>query len=112
MAELFLKFVNVSISAGWLVLAVLVFRRLFPNMPGRLRPVLWGLVGLRLVLFVSVESVLSLIPSARTIAPEIMYAPEPGIQSGLALLNTAVNPVIAKTFAPGPGDSADRKSVV
>lgn len=107
MADIFLKFVNASISAGWLVLAVIIFRLIFPKMPKWLRPVFWGLVGLRLVLFDSIQSVLSLIPSAQTISPEIMYMPNPTIYSGLSVLNQAVNPVITKTFAPKVGDSAN-----
>lgn len=107
MSEVFLSFVNTGISAGWLVLAVILLRWLFPKMPKWLRPVFWGLVGIRLVLFTSVKSVLSLIPSAQTIAPEIMHAQEPAIHSGLAMFNSMVNPVIGKTFAPRPGDSAN-----
>lgn len=107
MADLFLSFVNTGISAGWLILAVILFRGLFPKMPKWLRPVFWGLVGLRLVLLISVKSVLSLIPSAQTIAPEIMHAPKPTIHSGLRHFNGMVNPVITKVFAPQPGDSAN-----
>ncbi|MDE7297242.1 MAG: M56 family metallopeptidase, partial [Lachnospiraceae bacterium] len=55
----------------------------------------------------SIESVLSLIPSAQTIAPEIMYTPEPAIHSGLLVINTVVNPVLTNAFAPGTGDSAN-----
>lgn len=107
MADVFLKFVNAGISAGWLVLAVVLFRLLFPKMPKWLRPVFWGLVGVRLLLLTSVESVLSLVPSAQTIAPEIMRAEKPTIHSGLAKLNTIVNPLITKTFSPKLGDSAN-----
>lgn len=112
MADLFLKFVNTGISAGWLVLAIVLFRWLFPKMPKWLRPVFWGLVGLRLVLFTSVKSVLSLIPSAQTVAPEIMQMEEPAIHSGLMMLNTIVNPLITETFAPKPGDSANPLQVL
>lgn len=112
MADIFLKFVNTGISAGWLVLAILLFRLLFPKMPKYLRPVFWGLVGVRLLLFTSVESVLSLIPSAQTIAPEIMLAEQPMIHSGLPTLNTIVNPMISKTFSPNPGDSANPLQVL
>ncbi|MDE7326377.1 MAG: M56 family metallopeptidase [Lachnospiraceae bacterium] len=107
MADIFLKFFNTGISAGWLILVILLFRWLFPKMPKWLRPAFWGLVGLRLILLVSIPSVLSLIPSAQTVSPEIMYSPEPTIHSGLGILNTMVNPKIIRTFAPKPGDSAN-----
>ena len=63
MGELFLGFVNKSISAGWLVLAVVILRPLLKKAPKWLNPVLWSMVGLRLILPFSIESVLSLIPS-------------------------------------------------
>ena len=107
MAELFLQAVNRSISAGCLVLAVVVLRLLLQRVPKRLRMVLWGLVGLRLILPFSVESVLSLIPSADTVSPEILYDPAPAIHSGIPALNRAVNPVLSGSLAPNPGDSVN-----
>lgn len=107
MTELFLQALNRSISAGWLVLAVVVLRMLLQRAPKGLRMVLWGLVGLRLILPFSVESVLSLIPSAETVSPEILYDPAPAIHSGISALNQAVNPVLSGSFAPNPGDSVN-----
>ncbi len=112
MAEIFLKFVNMSITAGWLILAVIIFRLVFPKMPKRLRLVFWGLVGLRLILFASVESMFSLIPSTRTIPTGIMYMPRPEIHSGLSLVDSKLNPVIAKAFAQNPGDSANALQIL
>lgn len=62
MSELFLKIVNMSISAGWLVLAVLALRLLLRKAPRWVYVLLWGLVAVRLVCPVSIESALSLIP--------------------------------------------------
>ena len=62
MEALFLKLVNMSITASYLVLPVLLFRVLLKKAPKSIRCVLWGLVGLRLVFPFSIESVLSLIP--------------------------------------------------
>lgn len=106
MTEVFLKFVNNGISAGWLILMV-IFIRWIPKIPKRLRPVFWGLVGVRLMLLVSVKSVFSLIPSVQTIAPEIMYARKPRIYTGIGMVNTIVNPIVSESFAPNPGDSAN-----
>ena len=81
MADVFLKIVNMSISASWLVLAVLVFRLVFKKAPKWIHVLLWGIVAVRLLCPFSIESALSLIPSAETISPEIMMSPEPTIHS-------------------------------
>lgn len=67
MGELFLKLVNLSIGAGWLVLAVVLVRLIFRRAPRWIFCVLWGLVAVRLVCPVSIESVWSMIPSAQTV---------------------------------------------
>ena len=53
MAELFVKILNMSISAGWLILLVVLLRLLFRKMPKWIMVLLWGIVGLRLLLPVS-----------------------------------------------------------
>lgn len=107
MTDIFIKLVNMSISAGWLVLAVVLVRFILRKAPEWINPLLWGTVGVRLVLPISVESHLSLIPSAETISPSIIYDPTPTIHSGIAALNTAVNPIISESLAPNPGDSVN-----
>ena len=107
MSELFLKVVNMSISAGWLIAAVLAFRIIFQKAPKQIRMLLWAIVAVRLLCPVSLESVLSLIPSAETVSPEIMISPQPEISSGVPVIDNTVNPVISHSFAPEPTDSAN-----
>ncbi|MDE6221860.1 MAG: M56 family metallopeptidase [Lachnospiraceae bacterium] len=107
MTDIFLKFVNMGIAAGWMVLAVIVLRLVLRKAPKWLMPVLWGIVALRLVLPVSIQSIFSLIPSAETISPQIADMQEPQIHSGIAAFNQAVNPVIVEAFAPDIGDSVN-----
>ena len=107
MADIFFKFINMSISASWLVLVVIILRLLLKKAPKWLNPVLWGIVGLRLVLPFSFESILSLIPTAETISPEIIYSQEPIIHSGIPALNSVVNPIITEYFATNPTASAN-----
>ena len=64
MGDVFIKLFNMSITAGWLILAVLCVRFLFRNMPKWIHCVLWGVVAVRLVVPFSVESAFSLQPSA------------------------------------------------
>ena len=107
MSELFLKIVNMSISASWLVLVVLAFRFLFRKAPKWVNVLLWGIVAVRLICPFSIESALSLIPSAETISPEIMMSPTPTIHTGVPVLNSVINPIITETFAPEPIASAN-----
>ncbi|MBR3909139.1 MAG: transcriptional regulator, partial [Clostridia bacterium] len=79
MTEFFLKIVNMSISASWIVLAVLLLRLLLKKAPKWINVILWGIVGLRLVMPFTLESVFSLIPSAETVNPEIMMDKTPQI---------------------------------
>lgn len=65
MNDLFLKIINMSISASWLVLAVLLLRFVLKKAPKWVNVLLWGIVAVRLAFPFSIESALSLIPSAR-----------------------------------------------
>ena len=62
MTELFMKLLNMSINAGWLVLAVLLVRIIFRKAPKWLFPLLWSFVGIRLLMPNALESRLSVIP--------------------------------------------------
>ncbi|MBQ8835400.1 MAG: hypothetical protein IJ001_10850 [Oscillospiraceae bacterium] len=67
---------NASITASWVVLAVLILRFLLKKAPKWTHVALWGLVALRLLLPFSIESVFSLIPSTETLPTEILtYGP-------------------------------------
>ena len=107
MSEFFLKIVNMSISASWLVLVVLAFRFLFRKAPKWVNVLLWGIVAVRLICPFSIESALSLIPSAETISPEIMMDWTPEISTGMESVDRVVNPIITETFAPEPIASAN-----
>ena len=90
MAAVFLKLLNLSISASWLVLAVLVLRLISKRSPKWVNVLLWGIVALRLVLPFSIESALSLIPSAETVSPAaVQFDPAPTITSGVSIIDNA-----------------------
>ena len=107
MENLFLKLLNMSLSASWLVLAVLMLRLLLKKAPKWVRGVLWALVALRLVCPFSIESTLSLIPSAEPVPQEIVYAAHPRLNTGIPALNAATAPVMESAFSPTPEDSAN-----
>lgn len=95
MSELFLSFVNMSVSASWLVLAVLILRLILKKAPKWITVLLWAIVAVRLVCPLSFESVFSLIPSAQTINPEFSLN-TPAIDSGVAIIDNAINPILSE----------------
>ncbi|MBQ8912147.1 MAG: hypothetical protein IJY89_06210, partial [Clostridia bacterium] len=99
MEELFLRFFNMSVTAGWIVLALVILRPLLKKAPRWITCALWGLVALRLILPFSIESAISLIPSAQTVPPESIYQAEPQIHTGIDVLNSAVNPILSEKFS-------------
>lgn len=108
MAAVFLKLLNLSISASWLVLAVLVLRLISKRSPKWVNVLLWGIVALRLVLPFSIESALSLIPSAETVSPAVVqFAPAPTITSGVSVIDNAVNPSLSEHFSAVPTASVN-----
>ena len=67
MGEIFLKLLNLSITASWLILAVLCIRLIFRKIPKWITCLLWGVVAIRLIFPFSIESGFSLQPSAEPI---------------------------------------------
>ena len=107
MQEIFIKIINMSISAGWIVIAVMLLRLALKKAPKRAVIFLWAIVAVRLVCPFSPESVLSLIPSAETVPADIVYSEAPEIQSGVPALDSAVNSVIYNNLKPDASESAN-----
>ena len=110
MGEIFLKLLNMSISAGWMILAVLLIRLLFRKMPKWITCLLWGAVAVRLLLPFSIESVFSLQPSAEpvltgTITEKDAVPYIPSIDSDLDIVANTVNPILAEAFSYQESDS-------
>ena len=109
MSEIFLKLVNMSITASWLVLAVVILRLVFKKAPKFIHCIMWVLVGIRLVFPFSIESVLSLIPSANTFPVENIYSSDQniannsyyhGVDSGVGFIDNALNPITYDASSP------------
>lgn len=112
METVFLKLVNMSITAGWLALAVMAVRLLFRRMPRWITCLLWGLVALRLICPFTLESALSLIPSTQPLPQEILYTARPEIHSGLAALDEVVNPMLEASLTPVEPASANPTQIL
>lgn len=107
MEVVFLKLANLSLTASWMVLAVLCLRCLFKQAPRWLLCSLWGLVALRLICPFSIESALSLIPSGQPLPDEIIYTANPAIDSGISAIDNAINPILSQSMAPSEFVSAN-----
>lgn len=111
MDDVFLKLVNLSISASWLILAVLVLRIVLKKAPKWVMPLLWGVVALRLVCLFSIESALSLIPSAETIPSEIVTETREPVLYEQATLDIVTNPTLPSAAEVPVGVSRQQAQV-
>lgn len=112
MSNAFLHLVNVSVTAGWAVLIVLLLRLIFKKAPAWSHCLLWGIVALRLILPFSIESVFSLIPSADPLPHNITVTQTPAVNSGFESIDQTINPVLQEHLSPAVGESVNPMQVV
>ena len=101
MNELFLKIVNMSISASWLVLVVLILRFVLKKAPKWVNILLWGIVAIRLICPFSFESALSLIPSAETFPEKVISGPSFDVQTGITPVDNRINDYLGDRYFEG-----------
>ena len=101
MNELFLKIINMSISASWLVLVVLILRFVLKKAPKWVNILLWGIVAIRLICPFSFESALSLIPSAETFPEKVISGPSFDIQTGISPVDNRINDYLGDRYFEG-----------
>ncbi len=112
MNEFFLTIVNMGISAGWIVLAVIVLRILLKTAPKWINVILWGIVGARLICPFSFQSSLSLIPSNETIPTDIISMPNPNINSGIPFFDATVNGYLSDHYSEGVTVPVDYSKII
>lgn len=117
MGDIFLDFLNISITASWLILAILLFRLIFRKTPKWVICLLWGMVAIRLVCPFSVESVFSVVPSTEfvkttTIVSGGLQNYIPSIDSSLPIVENTINPMLSESFAYDLSDSVAPVQVV
>ena len=98
MNEFFLKIINMSISASWLIFAVLILRLVLKKAPKWVNVLLWGIVAIRLICPFSFESALSLIPSAETFPKKIISGPSFDVQSGITPVDNRINDYLGDRY--------------
>ena len=101
MSELFLQMVNRSITAGWIILIVVMLRLVLKKAPKWMNVFLWGMVAFRLICPFSIESVFSLIPSTKTLSKEVLYGPSFEVQTGVAIVDNPVNNYLEDRYYEG-----------
>lgn len=117
MGDIFLKLLNMSINAGWLILAVLCIRLIFKKIPKWVSCLLWGVVAIRLICPFFIESRFSILPSAEPIKSSTVVEGEvqnyiPSIDSHLTIVENTINPMLTESFAYNESDSAAPLQVV
>lgn len=110
MNTLFLKLLNISITASWLVLAVCALRLLLKRTPKSFRCIMWAIVGIRLLSPFSFESVLSLIPSTETIPQKLISGSSFRIHTGIEIVDSSVNNYLGDLYYEGVTVSANNGS--
>ena len=110
MGDIFIDLLNTSITASWLIIAVLIFRLLLKKTPKWISCLLWGMVALRLICPISLESHFSLVPTAETIKSSTVVDGEihtfiPSIDSSLDVVENTINPMLQESFSYEPSES-------
>lgn len=111
MGNIFLKFLNLSITAGWLILAIMLFRFVFRKTPKWVNCLLWGMVAIRLICPAFAESSFSVLPSTALVKTTSVASGEmqnyiPSIDSDLPIVENVINPALNESFAYSDEDSA------
>ncbi len=111
MGEIFLKVLNRSITAGWIILAVLCIRLLFRKSPKWINCLLWGVAAFRLACPFSIESRFSMLPGTEPVKVSTVMEGEvqnyiPSIDSRMTIVQNTINPMLAESFAYPESDSA------
>lgn len=109
MNVVFIKLLNMSITASYIVLAVILLRFLLKKAPKWIRGVLWGFVAIRLICPFSLKSIFSLIPSAETIDLTV-YKNRPYIDTGVSAVDSNINNYLGSHYFEGVTVPADNTS--
>ncbi len=103
MGEIFLKILNMSLAAGWLMAVVILLSLTLRKVPRWIICLLWGLVAVRLICPFSVESPFSAVPSNEVIPEGILSASQRTleIKTGVESVDAVVNEYLGDTYHEG-----------
>lgn len=101
MSKLFLTILNMSLTASYVIIFVILVRLMLKKAPKLLSYILWSVVAFRLLIPFSFESVYSLLPRNANTAPipyDIMYKQLPQINSGINAVDSLVSESLSQTI--------------
>lgn len=106
MTDVFVKVLNMSLTASYVALAVILIRLSLKRVPKIYSYMLWVIVFFRMICPISFESVMSLVPTrSNTIQKNIGYMKSPKIYSGMGSIDNTVNNIIHQTL-PSANEAA------
>lgn len=114
MTDVFYKILQMSISASWLIIAIVVLRIFLKKVPRKIICFLWALVAIRLVCPFAIESRFSLIPDTQGIFADyenqLENAGTDNVNAGLPDMSGAVGGALdSEGAAGGNADMASGK---
>ncbi|MBQ6065445.1 MAG: hypothetical protein IJK89_01365 [Clostridia bacterium] len=112
MSAVFLKLLNMSVTASYMILAVLVLRICMKRAPKWISCLLWGLVGIRLACPVTVKSSFSLVPGGAVVSQEIAASRYRAVDPGGGAVSEAAGPVLSSALEPQTGAGAHPTDVL
>ena len=96
--KIFLQILNMSFTAGFVIIFVLLARKFLKKLPKIFSYALWGVVLFRLICPFSFESMFSLLPvKSNPIPLDIVYEAAPTIDTGIQAINHTVNQSLPAT---------------
>jgi len=111
MSELFLSVLNMSMTASYVILVVILIRLLLKKAPKVISYALWAVVAFRLVVPVTFESVFSLLPrsgESNPIPSDRIHQQIPPTNTGIKVIDSWVGGTQGGTLsAPAVADSAN-----
>ena len=94
--KVFLDIVNMSITGSFAILIIILARLLLKKAPKVFSYALWFVAFFRLLVPVSFESVLSILPFNTTpLSTDMLYIETPYVETGVKAIDSVINPVVA-----------------
>lgn len=101
MSQLLIEILNMSLSASCVALIIMLIRLALRRVPKIYSYALWAVVFFRLVCPFTIQLPVSAVPVQPQIIPQdIIYSEIPSIQSGVPVVDNAVNIVIERSLPP------------
>lgn len=107
MDVIMMKLLDMSVSASWLIAAVLLIRLLFAGLPRKISCMLWSLAFVRLVMPFELESGLSLLPAASPIDTLVSYQKNQPDETMMTAAGGSFSGAMAENQAGGFSEAAE-----